>query len=114
MRHTGERLSRNPRANRLGIQLRLARNAAGLSQAQLAQRIGHKNKSDIGAWETGDRFPSEERLARLDEALGQEGRLLEIAGYSIQDSMIGDELQAVIDAHVEQMMQDIRRLLGRD
>lgn len=112
---SGERqLSRNPRAVRLGTAMRLARNAIGLSQAQLAERIGHKHKSDIGAWEQGDRFPSEEVLARIDRELHQDGHLLSIAGYALEDSTITDEIQAVIDAHTAAMLRDINRILGRD
>lgn len=107
-------MSRNPRSVRLGTQIRLARDAAGLSQAKLAERIGHKHKSDIGAWELGDRFPSQEVLAKIDDALHQDGRLLRIAGYSLEDSAIGEELQSVIDAHLQSMMRDINRILGRE
>lgn len=109
----GDRLSRNPRAVRLGTALKLARGAFGISQAELARRIGHPHKSDIGAWETGARFPSKDLLTKVDAELDQEGRLLRIAGYTIEDIPIADEIRSVIDAHVIAMLADIDRLLGR-
>jgi transcriptional regulator with XRE-family HTH domain len=109
-------VSRNPRAARLGTAMRLARSAKGWSQAELAKRIDLKptTKSLVGAWETGDRFPSEEMLAKIDKALGQDGHLLAIAGFTIEDSAIADEIQDVIDHHMGEMMRDINRLLGRE
>jgi len=93
--------------------MRLARGALGISQAELAKRIGHPHKSDIGAWETGARFPSRELLEKVDGELNQEGHLLKIAGYTIEETPIVEEIRAVIDAHVIAMLADIDRLLGR-
>lgn len=93
--------------------MKLARTAAGLSQAKLADAVGHKHKSDIGAWEAGDRFPAEDVLARIDKELGQEGHLLTIAGYTLDESTVAEEIQSVIDHHMVQMMADIQKILGR-
>lgn len=109
----GARLSQNPRAVRVGAQIRLARGALGISQAELARRIGHKHKSDIGAWESGARFPSRDKLEKVDAELNQDGRLLRIAGYTLEESALADEIRAVIDAHVVAMLADLDRLLGR-
>lgn len=49
--------------------IRKAREQKGLTREQLAERIG-VSPSAIGKWETGDRTPSSDTLARLSEELG--------------------------------------------
>ena len=48
--------------------LRKARQAAGLSQSQLAGQLG-VSKSAISAWEAGLEFPQAARLAGIERAL---------------------------------------------
>jgi len=50
------------------IKLKEARQAAGLTQTQLADKIGKKQK-DISRWENGERTPSLPSLLLLAEAL---------------------------------------------
>jgi hypothetical protein len=52
-------------------------------------------------------------LVKLDDELNQEGHLLKIAGYTLEEVPVADEIRAVIDAHVIAMLADIDRLLGR-
>ena len=49
--------------------IRKAREQKGLTREQLGERIG-VSPSAIGKWETGDRTPSADTLARLSEELG--------------------------------------------
>ena len=49
--------------------IRKAREQKGLTREQLGERIG-VSPSAIGKWETGDRTPSSDTLARLSEELG--------------------------------------------
>lgn len=54
-----------------------ARVAAGLSQKQLAARLGHRHPNLINAWEKGRKRPSPDSLRRLAVALGIDiGRLI--------------------------------------
>lgn len=105
-------MSRNPRAIRLATAMKLARGALGISQAELARRINYPHKSDIGAWETGARFPAKDVLQRIDDELNQDGHLMRIAGYTLTDNSITDEIRAIIDHHVVLMLADIDRLLN--
>ncbi len=49
--------------------IKKAREQKGLTREQLGERIG-VSPSAIGKWETGDRTPSSDTLARLSEELG--------------------------------------------
>lgn len=52
-----------------GSKLAAARIAAGLTQAQLAERIGLKTPSALHHWEQGHRKPKMESLQRIAAAL---------------------------------------------
>jgi transcriptional regulator with XRE-family HTH domain len=49
--------------------IRAARQAAGLSQYQLAERVGC-SQHHISRWENGERGPSAQSLKKLAKALG--------------------------------------------
>jgi transcriptional regulator with XRE-family HTH domain len=51
--------------------IRIARRRAGLTQVQLANRLG-KSQSEIGRWERGETKPSFETLQRVVRACGLE------------------------------------------
>ncbi len=53
----------------IGQGIQAARSHAGLTQAQLAQRVGVA-KVTISHWETGHRTPSMDSLVRTADALG--------------------------------------------
>ena len=52
----------------IGENIRQVRTSAGVSQAELAERIGVYQK-DICRWETGARTPSLEAFAKICKAL---------------------------------------------
>ena len=49
--------------------LKAAREAAGLTQVELAEKVGCKQK-DISRWENGNREPVASTLKKLAQALG--------------------------------------------
>ena len=53
----------------IGANIRTARKSAGVSQKELAERLGAYQK-DVSRWENGERTPSIEALARICIALG--------------------------------------------
>jgi transcriptional regulator with XRE-family HTH domain len=55
-------------AERFGWNLRIARRKAGLSQRELAERMG-RDQSRIAVWESGKRQPRIDTVVRLAEAL---------------------------------------------
>ncbi len=54
----------------VGRRLAAARQAAGLSQAVIAERLGHSQCAHISEWENGKRLPGPEKLALMIEAYG--------------------------------------------
>jgi transcriptional regulator with XRE-family HTH domain len=65
-------VSTSAAARELGAELRLAREAAKLSQRALAKRAGFNN-AVISLWESGKRVPNEGDLGTLADELGIEG-----------------------------------------
>lgn len=55
-----------------GKQVRKYRQAAELSQAELAKAVGAKSGSTVTMWETGERIPSARLLPKIAEVLGCE------------------------------------------
>lgn len=53
----------------MGEKLKAARKAAGLTQKQLAEKIGCKQK-DVSRWEIDGREPSVRTLKKIADALG--------------------------------------------
>ena len=53
----------------MGEKLKAARLAAGLTQAQLAEKVGCQQR-DISRWENGLREPVASTLKKLAEAIG--------------------------------------------
>ena len=56
-------------ALQIGVRLRDARDAAGLSRRELADHLGVK-ESTIGKWESGERSPRGQRVSKLAGILG--------------------------------------------
>lgn len=90
----------------LSEQIRRLRSARGLSQVELAHRLG-VSKQSISNWENNNIQPSVELLERLadvfcvstDELLGRSRRLvMDVSGLS--DTQI---------AHLEALAEDLRR-----
>jgi hypothetical protein len=74
------------------VVIRNARKRAGLTQAQLAQRLD-KSQSEIGRWERGEVEPSFETLQRIVAACGLE--------LTTQLTRADDSY----DAHIERMLR---------
>jgi transcriptional regulator with XRE-family HTH domain len=55
---------------RVATNVRLARANAGLSQRQLADKLGHSEKLAISRWENAHVLPSTANVIALAEALG--------------------------------------------
>ena len=71
--------------------VRIARQRAGLTQRQLAQRSGHPRET-IARWETGAREPSLESLRALVRACGLELVLALAAGDDSLTELVDDQL----------------------
>lgn len=78
-------MARTPATEYFGSELRRAREAAGLSREEFGRLVSYA-PSTVGAFETGDRFPSRSLAAGADEHLGTDGvfgRMVEklLTGY---------------------------------
>ncbi|HEU5063304.1 MAG TPA: helix-turn-helix transcriptional regulator [Solirubrobacterales bacterium] len=74
---TDEGITFSTVAERFGWNLRIARNREGLTQRELAARLGMEFTCDISVWETGKQCPRIDTVVRLAEALEIEpGELL--------------------------------------
>lgn len=65
-----------PKARAIGVELRRAREDAGLSVRQLAEKIG-KSHTTVGRWESGARSPRPVDVATVLSALGADNSLRE-------------------------------------
>lgn len=61
----------NQLTNRIGANLKAARKSAGLTQRQLAERIG-TDSFQVSRWERGANRPQDETLSALAETLGMD------------------------------------------
>jgi len=98
-----------PGTGRLGAFIRERRTRAGLSLAQLAERVGCA-KSSLSEIETGARGgpPGEEMLGRLEEALGLEAlSLVRMAQWERAPDEVREQV-----AHSRQAMQRLRDLIA--
>jgi transcriptional regulator with XRE-family HTH domain len=91
--------------------IREARLKAGLTQAELASRLG-RERAQVARWETGVQEPSFANLAAAVEACGYE---LEVA---VVEPAASPELDAELQASVQQAPQQrvhalLERLEGR-
>jgi transcriptional regulator with XRE-family HTH domain len=87
--------------------IRAARLRAGLTQAELAERLG-RDRAQVARWETGGQEPSFENLRAAVEACGFELKL-EIAEREV-DAQLDAELEASL---LEAPQQRVQGLLGR-
>lgn len=51
------------------LRIRELRKQAGITQAELAERLGMKSASAVTMWETGDRSPKSAMLPKIAQAL---------------------------------------------
>ncbi len=78
-----------------GMRVRAARQQAGLSQAQLARRLGLRSSVAVGDWERGKALPKFETFLHLYRALNQPPAYF-IEGY--HDRPVKDPAQVIREA----------------
>lgn len=62
---------------RFGWNLKIARQRVGITQRELAARLGREDSCDVSVWETGKQCPRIDTVVRFAEALDIEpGELL--------------------------------------
>jgi len=81
---------------RVGDAIRFARELAGLSQRQLANRTGYA-QSQIGQWELGDHLPGSKALVRVFGVLGYDLALVPREDTSTRCSKCGGELTTCVN-----------------
>jgi transcriptional regulator with XRE-family HTH domain len=90
--------------------IREARLKAGLTQSQLAERLG-RERAQVARWETGGQEPSFENLAAVVEACGF-ALTVEIA-ERVDDPILDAELtESVLQAPQQRVQALIARLGG--
>jgi transcriptional regulator with XRE-family HTH domain len=70
----------------LGDKIRMARTSLGLTQSQLAERVGVRSLS-VHRWESGRTHPSKEHLGRLADCLYESPEYFLIAGAKRADEV---------------------------
>ncbi|MEM9552646.1 MAG: helix-turn-helix transcriptional regulator [Acidobacteriota bacterium] len=86
-------------ARKLGAEIARKREAAGLTQRDLADRLGQAAISSVSAWETGSRGISVENLVRVARALGAHPERLLVAalGPDGTGEFVHDELREEVE-----------------
>jgi len=92
-----------------GDKLRQLREACGLSQQELARRLGYASNSYVGDVENGLFVPSEERLAALSRALGTQAGVLQESAFESKLAELGITEPAFVG-----MFKDYPKLSPRD
>jgi transcriptional regulator with XRE-family HTH domain len=97
----------------IGLNILAARKRAGLTQEELADRVGYKTKSAINKIETGVRDLPQKKIAAFAEALGvTPGHLM---GWDLEPEDIGAVAAAVLEApEILSMLQDYLTLSESD
>ncbi len=92
-----------------GQKLRRLREEKGISQQELAKKLGYKSNSYIFDIEKGSFTPSEDKLKRLAKALG-------IPSSRLKDIMIESKLEdmGIKDPRFISMFKDYSRLKEKD
>ena len=89
----------------LGERIRAARQAAGLSQEKLAERLGLTRQA-VTKWETGQSAPSTENLLRLAEVLGVPMTAL-LGASAPEQQLQADQIYALQKAQARQGAAEI-------
>jgi transcriptional regulator with XRE-family HTH domain len=90
-----------------------ARRRAGISQAELARRVGIP-RSAIGRWERGEVLPSLERLRELIRACGLE-LTFGLANADLEDhdlTLIRQSLAVRVEERADRAIRATRRIYG--
>jgi transcriptional regulator with XRE-family HTH domain len=95
--HPGGRPSKHPRSG-FGTQLVALRERAGLSQLQLAERLGVTQQA-VALWERKTTAPRSDTLAKLSQALGvRVDELLGLAAPKAKATVARGRLQSVFES----------------
>lgn len=78
-------------ADILGHRIRDARKDAGLSQTELAQKIGLETHSSLSRWERGERLPPDDVVRQIAEATDRSTSFF-YGGLSIREGQQGSHL----------------------
>lgn len=92
-----------------GQKLRQLRISKGLTQQQLAERLGYKTNSYISDVESGHFVPSKEKLKKIAKALGVPFKELE--GLLLESKL---EAMGIKEPELIELFKDIPRLPERD
>jgi transcriptional regulator with XRE-family HTH domain len=92
----------------LGSELKSRREAAGLTQGDVARQLGVKRPT-LSQWESGRHRPSAEHLTRLEEIYGARGALAEIVDETTPRKTMAELFADVADALLANIVSDDRR-----
>lgn len=101
-----------PRANRFsGLQIVRWRNRAGMTQSELARRVGVQ-EAMLSRWERGKHVPGANAVAALAHALGCDvGDLFTADESAGEDEEDGDPLRGIASELVRRGHDDLARTL---
>lgn len=99
-------------AETFGQRLRRFRNAAGISQLELAERV-HADQSAVSRWENDRTTPSETVLEQLDQLLETGGELARLA-FPVTAATLLPQDEQVTDDHVDELRSCIANLVALD
>lgn len=112
-------------SQKLGDTLRDLRNSKGLTQQQVADMLGLKNKSTLGSWEIGKSEPDGYTLLRLCKLYDVEdiyAAFGEVSPKQFTDEneeliskyeQLNDEYKKLIRFHIEQLLQIQSKIDGQ-
>lgn len=103
-------MSRDRQLAIFGHEVKRAREALGISKAELGRRLGLKSPSAVSQWEAGESGITEERLIALEAALGRQGELGWIVGFGQPPTKAQPSVEAAIEAD-DDIAPDEKRLL---
>jgi len=88
-----------------GQKLKKIREEKGISQQELAERLGHKTNSYIAEVEKGKFIPKEEKLRKIAKAL-------DISFYQIKDLLIESKIEelGIKEKALQELFKDIPKL----
>lgn len=100
-----------PLPDDLGLRIRAARQQAGLTQSQLAERVGGVYKGTVSKWESGAQSPSR-HLAAIEAALG-----IQLSDHERPALRLSDLAQlsnAELTNHLARIVAEVARRLPDD
>jgi transcriptional regulator with XRE-family HTH domain len=99
----------SPQASALGVELRKARTASGLTQQQVADKLG-VTRPTVTRYEDGTRFPDPETVAQICEFLGLDD---ELAADLMERARAGDR-GPWLTITIHEQQRQLNELLARE